>query len=118
MSAAVPRAMRLALDPGARRTDGGRVLIGGAPLRVLRLTAAGARALDALEGGAPVGEAPTSQWLARRLLDAAIAHPRPAPASFSVSVVIPVRDRPAGLAATLEAVCGGDCVGAAQGRGE
>jgi mycofactocin system glycosyltransferase len=98
--------MRLALDAGARRTDGGRVLIGGAPLRVLRLTAAGARALDALEAGAPVGVAPTSQWLARRLLDAGVAHPRPATAPFAVCIVIPVRDRPAGLASTLDALSG------------
>jgi mycofactocin system glycosyltransferase len=109
--------MRLVLDPAARRTDGGRVVIGGAPLRVLRLTAAGALALDALEGGAPVGEAPTSQWLARRLLDAGIAHPRPAPAAFQVSVVIPVRDRPAGLATTLEAVCGGHGIGVEEAAG-
>jgi mycofactocin system glycosyltransferase len=100
----LPAAFRIALDPGARRTDGGRVLIGGAPLRILRLTAAGARALDALAQGAPVGEAPTSQWLARRLLDTGLAHPRPSPLAPSVTAVVPVRDRPAGLAATLEAL--------------
>ena len=87
------------------------MLIGGSPLRILRLTAAGARALDALAGGAPVGEAPTSQWLARRLLDTGFAHPRPPAASFTVSVVIPVRDRPEGLAATLGAPLGAHGVG-------
>jgi len=100
----LPPTFRLVLDPGARRTDGGRVVIGGAPMRILRLTAAGARALDALADGAPVGEAPTSQWLARKLLDAGLAHPRPPSFRPSVVVVVPVRDRPAGLAATLQAL--------------
>jgi len=103
-SRGVPPDFHLVLDPAMRRTDGGRVVIGGAPLRVLRLTAAGAHALNALAGGAAVGDAPTSQWLARRLLDTGMAHPRPPqrPSPPSAAVVIPVRDRPAGLAATLD----------------
>jgi mycofactocin glycosyltransferase len=101
----LPATLRLVLDPGTRRTDEGRVLIGGSPLRIVRLTAAGAFAVDGLIAGDEVGQAPTRQRLARRLLDAGMAHPRPAAApSLRVAIVIPARDRPAGLAATLAAL--------------
>ena len=84
--------MRFALDPGVRRTDGGRVLIGGAPLRILRLTDAGARVLDGIEAG----EERRADAFVSRLVDAGILHPRPgAPATFTpadVTVVVPVRD--------------------------
>jgi mycofactocin glycosyltransferase len=84
--------VRYALDPDVRRTDGGRVLIGGAPLRVVRLTDAGARALDALAAG---DERRADAFVAR-LVDAGILHPQPdAPVTFTaadVTVVVPVRD--------------------------
>jgi len=71
----------------------------------VRLTAAGAHAVDGLVAGDEVGPAPTRQRLATRLLDAGMAHPRPPAApSVRVAIVIPVRDRPAGLAATLAAI--------------
>lgn len=92
------------LDPGTRRIDDGTVLVGGAPLRLLRLSPAGARFVDGLVGGGPVGEATGGQQLVRRLLDAGIAHPRPDRSLHTtddVTVVVPVRDRPDGLAATL-----------------
>lgn len=100
---------RLVLDPGARRTDGGRVLIGGSPLRILRLSPAGAAWLDAVAGGEPVPPGATSERLARRLVDAGIAHPRPpaGAAPFTpadVAVVIPVRHDDAGLARTRAAL--------------
>ena len=83
--------MRFTLDPGARRTDGGRVLIGGAPLRVLRLTDAGARVLDRITAG----EERRADAFVSRLVDAGVLHPCPdAPLAFTsadVTVVIPVR---------------------------
>ncbi len=98
----VPDGFGLVLDPQARRIDGGSVLIGGSPLTVLRLKPAGARLLDDLVAGDPVPPQRAGNRLARRLLDLGLAHPRP-PIRFlsSVTVVIPVRDDPAGLAATL-----------------
>ena len=109
MSRALPPTLRVALDPATRRIDGGRVLIGGSPLRILRLTAAGAIAVEGLVAGDPVGRAPTRQWLARRLLDTGMAHPRPAAAEAPVTaVVIPARDRPAGLSSTLRALGSAD----------
>lgn len=103
----LPPGLAVALDPGTRRIDGGAVLVGGAPLRLLRLSAAGARLVDRLEAGEPVPPGATAQRLARRLLDAGIAHPRLAGtrspyAPGDVTVVVPVRDRPLELARTLE----------------
>lgn len=85
--------MGIALDRGTRRYDDGRVLVGGHPRRVLRLSGSGAAAVDALEAG----EATTAavRALGRQLIDAGLAHPEPTrPAIRSgVTVVIPVRDR-------------------------
>jgi mycofactocin system glycosyltransferase len=84
------------------------VLVGGNPIRVIRLTPAGAAQVDSWSQGRSVGIGPGSQALARRLLDSGIAHPRPGsaphPAVGDVTVVIPVRDDPDGLAASLEAI--------------
>jgi mycofactocin system glycosyltransferase len=75
---------------------------------VIRLRPAGAALVDAWIDGAPVGSRIGAQVLARRLVDAGIMHPRPDPGSgpgrAAVSVVIPVRDGPGGLAVTLGAV--------------
>ncbi|HEX7443956.1 MAG TPA: hypothetical protein VF320_08725, partial [Acidimicrobiales bacterium] len=65
--------MRVVLDPTVRRVDGGRVLIGGSPLRILRLTEAGSATVDRWEEGAAVGASPGSRRLARRLLDGGLA---------------------------------------------
>lgn len=85
--------MGIALDRGTRRYDDGRVLVGGHPRRVLRLSAPGAAAVDALQAG----EATTAviRALGRQLIDAGLAHPEPAlPVVVpGVTVVIPVRDR-------------------------
>src|SRR5688572_2596747 len=100
----LPPSWRVALDPRARRIDDGRVLIGGAPLRLLRLHEAGARALDTLISGAPIGAGAGEQALARRLLDAGIAHPRPVGATRStddVTVVVPFYGSSSELAPTL-----------------
>ncbi|GAA4904372.1 mycofactocin system glycosyltransferase [Actinomycetospora succinea] len=96
------------------RVDGGRTLVGGSPPRVLHLSAA---AYDRLadSSGVPaearltVTDA-TSAALARLLTDAGVAHPSPthpdAPDAATVSVVVPVRDRPDELARLLDALVG------------
>jgi mycofactocin glycosyltransferase len=96
---------RLSLDPDARRTDDGRTLIGGSPLRVLRLSARGARWLDGVAAGGPVPPGMTSARLARRLVDGGLANPVPPPTGGppgeAVGLVIPVKDDVEGLTRTL-----------------
>src|SRR5207344_2946450 len=102
----VPAGMRLRPDPGLLSLAGGTVLVGGAPLRLLRLGPRGAALARGWWDGEPVPGRPAAQELARRLLDAGIAHPDPAdgapgPGPDDVTAVIPVRDRPAELARCL-----------------
>lgn len=91
----------LRLDPSTRRTDGGRTLVGGTPLRVLRLSAAGQAWLDRVAAGDELPPGNASSALARRLVDGGLANPRPAPGSgpgaHEVAVVVPVMDDPAGV---------------------
>ena len=99
----LPAGFGIAFDPETRFV-GSDVLFGGSPPRLLRLNAAGVRALEELRGG-PVGS-PDSGRLARRLTDTGLAHPRPParPRAAEVTVVIPVRDRPAELDRCLSAL--------------
>ena len=82
----------------------GKVITGGYPIRVLRLSPAGARHVAGWWAGTPVPGSAKARALARRLLDTGIAHPVLAggpPESPEVTVVIPVRDRHAELARCL-----------------
>lgn len=82
------------------RAVGPTALLGGSPTRLLRLSPT-ARGL--IDGTLPEGRVQvrddTSAHLARTLLDATVAHPRPTggPSHRDVTVVVPVRDNPAGL---------------------
>ncbi|MBV9485614.1 MAG: mycofactocin biosynthesis glycosyltransferase MftF [Frankiaceae bacterium] len=81
----------------------GDVLLGGSPLRVMRLSPAGRHAYDQLRAGGPASSA--TRRLARRLTDAGLAHPAPAPvAEFDVTVVVPARDHAAALDRCLSAI--------------
>jgi mycofactocin system glycosyltransferase len=101
----VPAGFRLRPDPGSRALADGMVITGGYPTRVLRLTKPGARHIAAWWSGTPVPDNPKARALARRLLDTGIAHPAldgtPTTGKSEVTVVIPVRDRPAELARCL-----------------
>jgi GT2 family glycosyltransferase len=107
---AVPAGMRLAADPGARLLAGGAVLVGGSPVRVLRLTPAGARQVASWFAGEPVPSGANARGLARRLLDAGIAHP-----DFGRPGVADARSTVTGsaLAGCAVAGSGGDADGAA-----
>ena len=104
-----PSGFRLVLDADTRRPSP-RTLIGGSPVRLVRLSDAGSRLVDSWISGEPVGQNPAAQVLARRLVDAGIAQPQPTPGAGpgpgEVTVVVPVRDRPSGLAETLAALDG------------
>src|SRR5580658_11283649 len=100
----VPAGLHLRPDPGSRLLAGGTVLVGGSPVRVLRLTSAGARQVAGWWSGTPVPASPKARALARRLLDTGIAHPIPGRGPLGpgdVTVVIPVRDRQAELTRCL-----------------
>ncbi len=95
--------MPVVLDPGVLQLDGGRVLLGGDPGRLVRLRAGGGAVLAGLPLG---GTLPASvRALARTLVDGGLAHPRPLPtAAPEVTVVVPVRDRTGELATCLTAL--------------
>ncbi len=91
----------LVRDPETR-VDG-RGLLGGSPLRLLRLTPDGAAAATALLAERRAPRDATEAAVARLLLDAGLAHPEPLPAATravaacTVAVVVPVHDDAAGL---------------------
>ena len=100
----LPLGFTLVLDRDTKRLAPD-MLFGGSPGRLLRLSTTGVRALDELHAG-PIKTTPAAK-LAGRLVDAGLAHPRPpdtAGRDFSVTVVIPVRDRAAELDACLSAL--------------
>ena len=107
--AGIPAGMAIDLDPDTRQLTAD-VLFGGSPARMLRLSAAGVRALAELCAGA-VGSAGAAA-LARRLTDTGLAHPRAgrAPAGLEVTVVVPVRDRAGELDRCLSAAGTGNPV--------
>src|SRR6516165_5437614 len=104
-----PAGLSLHSDPGTRLLAGGTVLVGGSPVRVLRLTPAGARHVAGWWSGTPVPDHPKARALARRLLDTGIADPVPGGGTWGpgdVTVVIPVRDRQAELTRCLAGLSG------------
>ncbi len=110
MTGALPRGFGLVLDRSLRRFGEGTVLAGGHPGRVVTVTPAGAAALDGLlAAGRSDGDTAT---LAGRLVRYGMAHPLPlepqdppgpdgregaTPRVHTVTVVVPVLDRPDAL---------------------
>lgn len=93
----------LTLDASVRRR--GSLLLGGSPLRLVRLGQGGARLLDRWLGGEPVGETERERDLARRLVEAGLLHPQPppGPSPADVTLVVPVKDNAAGVRRLLDA---------------
>jgi mycofactocin glycosyltransferase len=87
------------------------VLLGGSPLRILRLSARGTTLVSGWLAGQPVREDRAERALARRLLDAGLAQPvppaRPHDAIHEVTVVVPVYADPERLRACLAPLAGG-----------
>jgi mycofactocin glycosyltransferase len=65
--------VRLGFDPSARRLDAGRILLGGSPLRLFRLSAGGAAIVDRIEAGESLRG--NHAALTDRLIDAGAVHP-------------------------------------------
>lgn len=80
--------------PRGGQDDEGLVVVGGSPLKLFRLTHAGARTFEQMRSGDPVAHSP----LVDRLLDAGVVHPvadEPAPFSTDdVTVVVPTLGTP------------------------
>ncbi|MEU3271547.1 mycofactocin biosynthesis glycosyltransferase MftF [Saccharomonospora sp. NPDC006951] len=91
------------MDHSVRRK--GPLLIGGSPLRLVRLGTGGAKVLDRWLAGEPLGPAATEQRLARRLVDAGLLHPIQPPelTAAEVTLVVPVKDNPDGVARLVAA---------------
>ena len=106
----VPAGFRLRPDPGLMVRAGGTLLVGGSPLRLVKLSSAGARQAAAWLDGQPVPDSEPARKLARKLLDAGMAHPVLAPGTGpslnDVTVVIPVMERPEELARCLNGLAG------------
>ncbi|GAB7143243.1 mycofactocin biosynthesis glycosyltransferase MftF [Mycobacterium riyadhense] len=92
----LPDGFAVQVDRRVRVLGHGAALLGGSPTRLLRLAPA---AQDMISDGRLKVCDEVSAQLARTLLDATVAHPRPAggPSHRDVTVVIPVRDNASGL---------------------
>ena len=86
--------LRIVADGSLQIHDRGTVLMGGSPLRVVRISDRGATVLASLLDGEPVPDRPGVQRLVRRLLDGGLVQPAVDASPFTVddvTVVIPVR---------------------------
>ncbi|GJF15614.1 mycofactocin system glycosyltransferase [Mycolicibacterium cyprinidarum] len=92
----LPDGFAVQVDRRVRVLGEGAALLGGSPTRLLRLAPA---AQTMLNGGRLEVRDAVSAQLARTLLDATVAHPRPlsGPSHRDVTVVIPVRDNVSGV---------------------
>ncbi|NEW72931.1 mycofactocin system glycosyltransferase [Streptomyces rapamycinicus] len=107
--APLPAGTRLVPDDSLRRFDGGRVLLGGSPLRLLRLRRDAAGRVEDWLDGRPTDGDRAEGALARRLIDAGMLHPLPGASALGpadVTLVVPVRDNPEGVARLLAATTG------------
>lgn len=92
----LPDGFAVQVDRRVRVLGDGSALLGGSPTRLLKL---GPAAQDMLTDGRLKVRDELSAQLARTLLDATVAHPRPAsgPSYRDVTVVVPVRDNASGV---------------------
>jgi mycofactocin glycosyltransferase len=112
-STPLPPTFGLTADPGTAMLDGGRVVMGGSPLRLLRVSSRASAVIGRWQGGAPVGDRKGQSVLARRLVSAGVFLPRPGHPVLGpddVTTVIPVRDRPEQLQRLLSTLDTTRCV--------
>ena len=99
----LPDGFAVQVDRRVKVLAAGAALLGGSPTRLLRLAPA---AQTMLAGGRLEVHDAVSAQLARTLLDATVAHPRPAggPSHRDVTIVIPVRDNLSGVKRLINSV--------------
>lgn len=100
----IPEGFRVRVRDDVLHADGGRTLVGGSPVRAVRL---GDRARSLLASGDLVVEGRATARLARRLLDGNLANPLLGDVAVpltDLTVVVPVRDRTEQLARCLAAL--------------
>ena len=109
----MPGTFALTEDVATRAFDAGTVLLGGSPLRLFRISERARTVVGRWRAGQTVGDRRPAQLLARRLVSAGAFNPQPTSSGFGpedVTVVVPVRDRPAQLERLLGALGGLACV--------
>ena len=113
----LPDGFAVQVDRRVRVLGEGAALLGGSPTRLLRLAPA---AQTMLNGGRLEVHDALSAQVARTLLDATVAHPRPAsgPSHRDVTVVIPVRDNESGVHAVGVGVAWHACRGGGRRFGD
>ncbi|ODR01778.1 mycofactocin system glycosyltransferase [Mycobacterium sherrisii] len=101
----LPDGFAVQVDRRVRVLGDGSALLGGSPTRLLKLAPAAQGMIS--DGRLKVRDDVSAQ-LARTLLDATVAHPRPAggPSHRDVTVVIPVRDNVCGVRHLLNSLRG------------
>jgi mycofactocin system glycosyltransferase len=101
----LPDGFAVQVDRRVRVLGDGSALLGGSPTRLLKLAPAAQSMLS--DGRLKVRDEVSAQ-LARTLLDATVAHPRPAggPSHRDVTVVIPVRNNVSGVRRLVTALRG------------
>lgn len=101
----LPDGFAVQVDRHVKVLGAGAALLGGSPTRLLRLAPTAQTMLNG--GRLEVHDAQSAQ-LARTLLDATVAHPRPpsGPSHRDVTVIIPVRDNVSGLHRLISALRG------------
>lgn len=101
---ALPLGFRIRPDAALRRYDDDRLLLGGNPRRLLRLSDDGARAATRLLDGARVAGV-VDAVVARRLVSAGLAHSVPPSSTVArLHVVVPAYDDAASLLRSLRAL--------------
>jgi mycofactocin glycosyltransferase len=101
----LPDGFAVQVDRHVKVLGEGSALLGGSPTRLLKLAPAAQTMLS--DGRLEVHDAQSAQ-LARTLLDATVAHPRPAsgPSHRDVTIVIPVRNNALGLTRLVSSLRG------------
>ncbi len=100
-----PVGIRLVADTALQRRDHGRLIIGGAPLRIIRLSDVGTEVLSSWLDGEPLTGDFQERTLARRLIDAGIVHPIVEVIDDpGATVVIPAYNDAEGLARSLRSL--------------